>query len=151
MGLDMYLYAEKHRFERSDWGEMGKVKYPDDLKALVKRTPYVSITEKYLIGNWIGAEAIDFWITKNCNEEFCRDGMNRYVLTEDDVSALVEDCKKVLSNPDLAEKVLPEPYNIYTRSERYFTDIQYTVDLREDVLALLEESPGWSISYEASW
>ena len=149
MGLDMYLYAEKHKFERSDWGT---IKYPNDLEALVKRTPYVSVTEKYLIGNWQGAEAVDFWMAKNCAEEFCRDGGSRYVLTEDDISELVEDCKKVLSNPDLAEEVLPEPYRVIDgKDERYLADLQYTVDLMGDVLALLKESPGWSISYEASW
>lgn len=147
MGLDMYLYAEKHNFVSST--------YPEDLKDLVKHTPYKSTTERYLIGHWRKANAIHEWIVENCagGVDACQD----IPMGQEEIIRLRNACMRVMANPDAAHETLPTSDGFFFGSAEYDDwyreQLKYTVNLLNDVIHLLamDKSDGWGIVYSASW
>lgn len=154
MGLDMYLYAERRDFVSSTYSGSDADAYPEDLKDLVKHTPYKYTTGRYLIGYWYKVNAVHEWIIKNCANgvDECQD----IPLTLEEITQLRSACIRAIVNPDAAHEILPTSdggVSGSTESNYWYSEqLLYTVGLLDDVIHLLTtKSDGWKIIYNASW
>ena len=161
MGLDMYLYARKETFVGryiDDSKGAIKLELPEELKdfkdtwgqTLIKKTDYE-------IAYWRKANAIHKWFVDNCAEGV--DDCREMWVDIDKLRDLRDLCERVLLNNDLAEKLLPTESGFFfggtEYDEDYFRDIEYTKQVCEKAIKLLENDDlkegCYSIIYRASW
>jgi hypothetical protein len=167
MGLDMYLYARRSKYQSSHkwWGgDEPKRFYPSELKEfendiLERNFSSVETKEDFQIGYWRKANAIHGWIVKNCaNGE---DNCQTILLSIKAMEKLLSLCVEVLKEHSKASELLPCEDGFFFGSQKYdewyFEDIKYTKEIIGKAIAFVKAHQSddyhesWSIVYQASW
>ena len=156
MGLDMYLSKKtyvkqwEHKGEDNSKVEVSKKGEPvENIKP--ERISY--ITEE--VGYWRKANQIHNWFVQNVQEG--EDDCGEYHVHEEQLEELLGLCKQVLTNNELAEKLLPSQSGFFfggtEYDEWYFTDLKNTVEIIETLLSERDEYGyiGGDIYYQSSW
>lgn len=157
MGLDMYLYARKEIFVGGYIDESKgtiKLELPEELKDFEDTWGHVLVRKTdYEIAYWRKANAIHKWFVENCADGI--DNCREMWVGLDKLRELRNLCNRVLLNKDLAEKLLPTESGFFfggtEYDEDYFEDIEYTKQVCDKAIKLLEEEDCYSIHYIASW
>jgi hypothetical protein len=143
MGLDMYLSAKRYIWDKEGEGvEVNGVDIPAPLKLkeLGCRAAY-----------WRKANQIHGWFVRNVQDG--EDNCRPFDVTREDLEALIDVCRKVLANRELAAELLPPNegffFGGYEYDDDYFDELQDTVDELGVLLKALDDS--WSFEYQASW
>ena len=159
MGLDMYLYANKHLSGWDyDWHTDVPLPTPEfdavisasgiDRSDFHTETPSVQMS--FNVGYWRKQNAIHQWFVDKCGagEDNCRP----YYVSRADLEELQSLCQSALAdkNPDL----LPPQGGFFFGStdvdDTYWWSIQYTLDMITDIL----DNPKFAkcdFEYRASW
>lgn len=141
MGLDMYITAERFIWSNEVPPEIDFI--PEGF-----RPQTVTVQAAY----WRKANAIHDWFVENiqAGEDEC----NPHLAPTEKLQELVDLCKKVIANPELAPELLPTANGFFfggtEYDDWYFTNLQKTIDQLE---AVLENFPpkDWDIKYCSSW
>ena len=151
MGLDMYLTAERYV---SEWRDC-------DIE-LAKKTETLGVPKtlgkvKYLVTEaayWRKANQIHQWFVDNVQdgEDDCRE----YYVSIENLKELLELCKKVLANKELAEELLSVRegffFGSYDYDDWYFQNLEDTVEQLETILSTPEdELKQYDFNYRSSW
>lgn len=147
MGLDMYLTKEIYVGANYEFngvkGEINLTKNGNPIKVNLNKV--VSIHESFAY--WRKANQIHNWFVKNVQKGV--DDCGTYYVSTEKLQKLVEICKKVLNNHELAEELLPTCSGFFfgdtKYDEYYFADLQDTVDMLSDI----DEECDYI--YHASW
>jgi hypothetical protein len=148
MGLDMYLSAKRYMWynEEGIKGDVAKA-FPDLPEGI---EPKEVIFEA---GYWRKANAIHKWFVDNVQDG--KDDCGDYWVSDENLDALLDVCKRVLEDHSLAESLLPTQSGFFFGGtgydEYYFSDIENTVKIIERAKALVEKFPGFEIEYHSSW
>lgn len=89
------------------------------------------------VGYWRKANQIRNWFVNNCN--YPEDGnCEKVEVTKENLEKLMNTCREVLANHDLAEKLLPSSrgffFGSYDYDEWYFLQLEDTIRICEDVI-----------------
>lgn len=158
MGLDMYLSGKRYLWAIND-------NDPDTKTAEVIAKLFPELTPNTRWGKeqsrikeitceaayWRKANAIHQWFVKNCQDGV--DDCGEYPVGHDDLKALIDLCKQVLANRELAKELLPSQSGFFFGSTEY--DDYYYSDL-ENTIAQLEpwldkDKEQWTLYYHSSW
>lgn len=147
MGLDMYLYKATYIGGKYDFNNVGGnvdiFKNDERLPISVKTIEYILEDKAY----WRKANAIHKWFVDNIQRGV--DNCAMYYVSGYRLLDLVDTCKKVLENHDLAGELLPTQAGFFfgntSFEEGYFDDLQHTVDVLSDV------KNGEEYYYHSSW
>ena len=151
MGLDMYLTKNTYIGANYEHNKVsGTIQIEKDGKEIPIQFNRVSeIIEQ--VGYWRKANHIHNWFVENC-----QDGVDECQTTEiyiEQLTDLLQVCKKVINNKDLASELLPTSSGFFfggtEYDEYYFNDIQYTIELIESLLK--EDNTNSSFYYSSSW
>ena len=148
MGLDMYLNAERYFW---DFGENNDKELAANIGELIglpagRKVKTVTVEAGY----WRKANQIHKWFVDNVQdgEDDCRAAD----VSRDHLKQLREDCQRVLDNRDLAASILPTHEGFFfggtSYDQWYFTDIEDTIKIIDDALAMPED---WDFNYRSSW
>lgn len=165
MGLDMYLYARRSKYQSlHSWEGDGERFYPSELKDFeegIHKRNFKSIEteELFQIGYWRKANAIHGWIVNNCaNGE---DNCQTITLSIEAMEKLLSLCVEVLKEHSKASELLPCEDGFFFGPQKYdvwyFADVEYTKGILEKAIAFIDAHPNhdyheeWSIVYQASW
>lgn len=152
MGLDMYLYR---KIFISSYGDR---KFDVSIKLNNNPTNIDPKRISYLIeevGYWRKANAIHKWFVTNVQDG--KDDCGEYYVSEEKIKKLIDTCKKVLDNHELAHTLLPSTSGFFFGSieydDWYFDNLGQTVAICNEAINLLTEnnSVGGSIYYHSSW
>ena len=152
MGLDMYMYLRKWEANHENKADF----YPGQLESLetmIKARNFLSKSTEYQVGYWRKANAIHKWFVDNCanGKDECQD----IWVDEKDLLTLKATCEKVLADHSKANELLPTTSGFFFGSteydEWYFSDIEYTVELLNKVLAVITTDKSYDVLYRASW
>ena len=143
MGLDMYLSAKRYLWEKDREGIKVSgfdIPAPLELCEVRCRAAY-----------WRKSNQIHGWFVENVQGG--EDDCGSYDVSRDDLQALVNLCRKVLADRELAAELLPSTegffFGGYRYDDYYFNDLQRTAD---ELVALLEAvDDDWSFEYQSSW
>ena len=109
-------------------------------------------SDKVEVAYWRKANAVHKWFV-----DYVQNGVDRceeHMVTTGELMHLVDTCKKVLADNELAESLLPTTSGFFFGStdydEYYFEDLQLTVDQIEEALAKHTEE-GTNFFYQSSW
>lgn len=159
MGLDMYLKADKYvgNWEHSKESEKSLfqsiLKQTNTPELVEDQCPslVVSITCAY----WRKANAIHQWFVDNVQDG--NDNCERYYVSKDQLTELMNLCSKVLENrdsEDVAEKSLPTSSGFFFGSthydDYYYEDLEYTLK-RIQYLLSLPYVDELEFYYQSSW
>lgn len=163
MGLDMYLIASSY----SSSVRKGGVKFPKELEQFKEDFNYCR--KEYSIGYWRKFNALHSFIVNEFADG--EDNCQRIYLNDEDIEKILnvlkevkesfkdakiikqEDNYIVYENPT-AKELLPTQEGFFFGSTEYdnyyLEDIDYSINLFEKVLKLIEEYD-YDIYYQASW
>lgn len=173
MGLDMYLYVTKYE-SKGSWSNDKTLEYPEFLKELetkIFERNFLSVSTKYQVGYWRKFNALHNYIVEKFanGEDHCQE----IYIGEDGLKQILNICKKVhedlktcpktiekgdfgeyeIYESEVAKELLPPASGFFFGSlkidEWYKQDIEYTIELCEDVLKVADKVE--SIIYDASW
>jgi len=140
MGLDMYLSAK-----RSFWYDEEPPKLEDMPEGFRVRGVFADAA------CWRKANHIHQWFVDNVQDGV--DDCRPYEVSRDQLEALVDLCKEVLTDPSEAEDKLPTTDGFFfgsTDYEQWYKDnLQLTITQIEKVLASFNDN--WSFEYQSSW
>ena len=151
MGLDMYLTKNTYIGANYEHNKVsGTIQIEKDGKEIPIQFNRVStIIEE--VGYWRKANHIHNWFV-----EKCQDGVDECQTTYIDIEQLtdlLQVCKIVINNKDLASELLPTSSGFFfggtEYDEYYFNDIQYTIELIESLFK--EDNTDSSFYYSSSW
>jgi hypothetical protein len=155
MGLDQYLYAKQYLSPSAWRGEEAKEQFDAVVNAVGATTlvyqdlPSAQVEIK--VGYWRKSNQIHQWFVANVQggEDDCRE----HHVEREQLRELINLCKQVAENHDLAEELLPSQGGFFFGStdydEWYFGDIEETITMLEGVL---KETPdNWDFYYQSSW
>jgi len=154
MGLDMYLTREVYVGANYPHNMItgtvelfrGEEKKP--IKVDINRIS--SITEH--VGYWRKANAIHKWFVDNVQDGV--DECQRSWIAQEKLSELLEVCKQILANKELAPKLLPTQSGFFfgptEYNEWYFEDIQSTVSILQPIVDGFETDSN-EYYYRSSW
>ena len=151
MGLDMYLTKNTYIGANYEHNKVsGTIQIEKDGKEIPIQFNRVStIIEE--VGYWRKANHIHNWFV-----EKCQDGVDECQKTYIDIEQLtdlLQVCKIVINNKDLASELLPTSSGFFfggtEYDEYYFNDIQYTIELIESLFK--EDNTNSSFYYSSSW
>ena len=156
MGLDMYLtgkrYISKH-FNEGDTERAEAIqKLFPELKDRKGRWGDASPVKEVKIeaGYWRKANAIHKWFVDNVQGG--TDDCGSYYVSREQLEELKKLCEKVLAFRHLAVECLPAQSGFFfggtDYDEWYFADLENTVKIIDDCLALPES---WEFEYQSSW
>lgn len=154
MGLDQYLYATPRgagpdRYKDGDALEKALAEVPDDAPYEVRWQAYV-IPDVIELGYWRKQNQIHRWFVENVQggEDEC----NPFLCHPEVLADLMEKCKKVQENHDLAPELLPSQSGFFfggtDYDEWYFTGIDETIEFLETAL---RDAQGMDVYYVSSW
>lgn len=153
MGLDMYLNASRYL---SNYKDTDKEKKAEMLKMFPELEVYLNEDDnpirevKAEVGYWRKANQIHNWFVQNIQdgEDDCRS----YYVDRKQLEQLKNLCRQVLEDKSLADELLPTTSGFFFGStdfdDWYFSDLENTVKIIDNVLALPED---WSFEYQSSW
>lgn len=156
MGLDMYLtgkrYMSKTFRETDEAKQVAIAELFPELSGKTGRWGDASPVKQVEIeaGYWRKANAIHQWFVKNVQggEDKCRP----HYVSREQLEDLKKLCEKVLAFRHLAVECLPTTDGFFfgstTYDEYYFGDLEQTVKIIDDCLAL---PPEWEFEYCSSW
>ena len=105
------------------------------------------------IGYWRKANQIHKWFVDKVQDGIDDCEFHREV-TEEDLEELINTCREVLENPNLAEELLPTQPGFFfgetSYDEYYFDDLNYTIEICENALKTTDFD-NQEIYYIASW
>lgn len=147
MGLDMYLYKATYIGGKHDFNNVGGnvdiFKNDERLPINLKTIEYILEEKAY----WRKANAIHGWFVEKVQNNV--DNCAMYYVSANRLLELVDTCKKVLENHDLAEELLPTLPGFFFGDTQYgidyFDDLRHTVDVLSDV------KEGEEYYYHSSW
>lgn len=189
MGLDMYLYLripgamQPDPTRGDEWGSdcdyvsAYEHRTPEDrerfaeivgrlgLQGLVEAgTPILEVsrdgTVSLCVAYWRKANAVHGWFVKNCQdgEDECQPSNPVHV---EQIAELIQRCRSVISDPTLAEDLLPPEqgffFGSYDIDQWYIEGLEYTAERLEKVVAAVltrkVEHPGEDLTfiYQSSW
>jgi Asp-tRNA(Asn)/Glu-tRNA(Gln) amidotransferase B subunit len=144
MGLDMYLSKKTYVKQWEHKGEDNfnvEVTQKGEPVQHIKRERISYVVEE--VGYWRKANQIHNWLVQNVQEG--EDDCGEYDVHEEQLEELLELCKKVLANNELAKELLP------SQSGFFFGGT--TIEIIETLLSERNED-GYldgSIYYQSSW
>jgi len=150
MGLDMYLTKQTYVGANYDHNKItGEIELYKDGKLIdVNLSRVTNINER--VGYWRKANHIHKWFVDNCQNGV--DDCKEYYVSIEQLKELLQRCKDVLQDIDLAVTLLPTASGFYFGSdaygESYIDDIKRTLKIIEDILA--EDIDG-RYYYRSSW
>lgn len=166
MGLDMYLYANKYdskstyNYDEEKKDKVSKTFYPRALNKLARKHADYNFLSKetfYQIGYWRKFNALHGFIVEHYadGEDNCR----KIYLSKDNIKEILNTLKEVKANPNSAMDIMPPTSGFFFGSqdidEWFIKDVEYSVELFEDVLEMLEKNDKrknyYEIYYQASW
>ena len=158
MGLDMYLQGKRFLWNINEDDPDAKI--ANDVAAMF---PELTPSERWgkkqsrvkeivcEAAYWRKANAIHQWFVKNCQDG--EDDCGEYTVSRDDLKTLVDLCKQVLANRELAKELLPSQSGFFFGSteydEYYFGDLQLTINQLEPWLD--DSRKQWDLYYHSSW
>jgi hypothetical protein len=156
MGLDMTLskktYVKQWEHKGEDNFNVEVTKKGEPVQH-IKRERISYVVEE--VGYWRKANQIHNWFVQNVQEG--EDNCGEYHVYEEQLEELLELCKKVLANNELAEELLPSQSGFFfggtEYDEWYFKDLENTIEIIETLLSERNED-GYldgSIYYQSSW
>lgn len=147
MGLDMFLNAKRFMWYNEDELKESVGKAFPDLPEGVKPREV-----EFEVGYWRKANAIHKWFVDNVQEG--NDDCGDYWVSDEKVDELLDICKKVLDNRELAEKLLPTQSGFFfggtAYDEYYYEDIENTIKILERAKAL-RGTHSYELEYHSSW
>jgi hypothetical protein len=156
MGLDMYLSKKTYVKQWEHQGDDNfKVEVTKKGEAVSHIKPErISYIEEE-VGYWRKSNQIHNWFVQNVQNG--TDDCGNYYVEESQLQELLELCKQVLANNELAEELLPSASGFFFGSteydEWYFNDLTRTVQIIESLLSERNER-GYidgDIYYHSSW
>lgn len=150
MGLDMYLTAKIY-----NWSFNGESVTFDKVKKLFPNTKHMGRVKEisFEAMYWRKANQIHQWFVKNVQGD--NDDCQEYEVSFDDLKKLVDTCKKVLENKELASELLPTQSGFFFGSvdydEYYFSYLQYTIDGLQEIIDDEEKLKNIEFVYRSSW
>ena len=156
MGLDMYLHGKRYMskfFDEADAERQEKIAelFPElaDRKGRFGDSSPVNEV-KIEAGYWRKANAIHKWFVDNVQGG--TDDCGNYYVSREQLEELKKLCEKVLAFRHLATECLPAQAGFFFGSQEYdewyFTDLENTVKIIDDCLAL---PASWDFEYHSSW
>ena len=156
MGLDMYLNGKRYLskyFNKGDEAVAEAIaeRFPE-LKGRAGRFGDTSCVKEIQIeaGYWRKANAIHKWFVDNVQggEDECKP----HYVSREQLIELKELCERVIAFRHLAVELLPTASGFFfggtDYDEYYFQDLEQTVKIIDDCLALPES---WEFEYRSSW
>lgn len=151
MGLDMYLSRrsyvknwdfmddkEKHTISIKKGGKVRKDIKPERISYIVEQ-----------VGCWRKFNALHNWFVANVQDG--NDNCGEYYVDHNQLEKLLEDLKSINNDSKIAEQKLPTASGFFfggtEYDEYYFSEVQRTIELIEE---LLEDKEG-SFYYSSSW
>ena len=154
MGLDQFLYARKYA-SGTKWSTTESNALYQSIMELAKIGDFVSddlpsASIEVRVAYWRKANAVHGWFVKNCQDGL--DNCQTSYVSRDQLTELVDICKKVLADNSLASELLPVQEGFFFGSneydEWYMDNVQYTADAIGKLLTLPED---WEFNYSSSW
>jgi hypothetical protein len=155
MGLDMYLYIDEY-VSRSNPKTDEENQAFNTIASVINSSKHIQpqawqgFSIKVPVAYWRKANAIHGWIIEHCANgvDECQEiGMNRNELQD-----LLNTCKKVLTNSEYANELLPRQPGYFFGSlevdEWYQEDLKYTIGILDK---LLDDPDVTYVIYQASW
>ena len=155
MGLDMYLYAEKHisgygfreEHEREQYKSVVNVVEATAIADPNSPSAEITITSMY----WRKVNAVHNWFVRNVQEG--TDNCQKYWVSRDQLKALRDICVEVVKDRDKAESLLPTAEGFFFGGTEY--DSYYFDELKSTasrLTILLNSTPeSWEFYYQSSW
>lgn len=159
MGLDMYLYANKHLSGYAyDWNtdvpkptpEFDSILTATGLERTDFHTETPSVQMSFNVGYWRKQNAIHNWFVNNVGNGI--DDCRPYYVSRSDLDELISLCKSALA--DKNADILPPQGGFFFGStdvdDTYWWSIQYTLDM----LTAIFDNPKFAdcdFEYQASW
>lgn len=156
MGLDMYLNGKRYLSKYFNAGDEAVAeaiaeRFPE-LKGRAGRFGDTSCVKEIQIeaGYWRKANAIHKWFVDNVQggEDECKP----HYVSREQLKELKELCERVIAFRHLAVELLPTASGFFfggtDYDEYYFQDLEQTVKIIDDCLALPES---WDFEYRSSW
>jgi hypothetical protein len=159
MGLDMYLYANKHLTGYDyDWKTDVPLPTPEfdailtvtGLERTDFQTDMPSVQLSFKVGYWRKQNAIHNWFVDSVGggEDNCRP----YYVSRSDLDELVSLCQSALAdkNPDILPPMSGFFFGSTEVDDTYWWSIQYTLDMVSAIL----DNPKFAdcdFEYQASW
>jgi hypothetical protein len=154
MGLDMYLYAHKHLFNK----HCDEVETFNSVKTLMKAENFVSEDDlrfaimEIEVAYWRKANAIhQFFVNLDDGKDECQ----KIYVERENLEELVNRCNIILENKDVekAKELLPSQggffFGFTDYDEYYFEDLENT---QKVLTKLVNDAPkDWEFYYKASW
>lgn len=147
MGLDMYLSKKTYIGANYDFnhitGTLALKKENVPIPINLNRVQYILEEQAY----WRKANQIHKWFVDNVQNG--NDDCGIYEIDGESLLQLVDLCKKVLNNHELAEKLLPTLKGFFfgdtDYNEYYFKDLENTIEQLKDI-----DADCW-YEYTSSW
>ena len=156
MGLDMYLSKKTYV---KQWEHKGDENF--QVEVTKKGEPVSHIKSERIsyveeeVGYWRKSNQIHNWFVQNVQNG--TDDCGTYFVSEEQLEELLELCKRVIENNELAEELLPSADGFFFGStdydEWYFKDLTNTIKIIETLLSERNEN-GYldgDIYYHSSW
>ena len=162
MGLDQYLYVEKHVSRKNydkkvgDGYDFANNEAFDEIISIlnaenaIDKDEWTGLTVKIPVGYWRKANAIHGWVVNNCGGGV--DECQEITISRIHAEALVDICKIVLADNSKAQDLLPPTQGFffggYDIDEYYLDDLRRTISIFEK--ALSDKTIDY-LTYRASW
>ena len=156
MGLDMYLSKKTYV---KQWEHKGDDNY--QVEVTQKGEPVSHIKSERIsyieeeVGYWRKSNQIHNWFVQNVQNGI--DNCGTYFVGKEQLEELLQLCKQILANNQLAEELLPSASGFFFGSteydEWYFNDLTHTVQIIESLLSE-QNDRGYingDIYYQSSW
>ena len=156
MGLDMYLSKKTYV---KQWEHKGDENF--QVEVTKKGEPVSHIKSERIsyveeeVGYWRKSNQIHNWFVQNVQNG--TDDCGTYFVSEEQLEELLELCKRVIENNELADELLPSTDGFFFGStdydEWYFKDLTNTIKIIETLLSERNED-GYldgDIYYHSSW
>lgn len=154
MGLDQFLHASKYA-SGTKWSTEESNALYRSIMELAKIDDFVSdelpsASIEVKVAYWRKANAVHGWFVTNCQDG--EDNCQTSYVSRDQLTELVDICKKVLADNSLASELLPVQEGFFfggtEYDEWYMGNVQYTADAIGKLLTLPTD---WEFNYSSSW